>query len=193
MARKEHRAFLALGSNLGERFDHIRFAVERLHSAEDVQVADVSPVYESEAHVLPGSAWQPPYLNLVVAVRTRLDARTLLALALRIERARGRRRTETINGTPSATDPLLRSSAWASRTLDIDLLVFDRLCLSGNGLSVPHPRLAVRRFVLRPLYDLAPDLYVPAPFNARVGELLANCPDKGQLVRLPFEVPNVMS
>lgn len=193
MARKEHRAFLALGSNLGERFDHIRFAVERLHSAEDVQVADVSPVYESEAHVLPGSAWQPPYLNLVAAVLTRLDARTLLALALQIEQERGRHRAETIRDAPGTADPLLSSSAWAPRTLDIDLLVFDRLCLSGNGLSVPHPRLAVRRFVLCPLYDVAPDLYVPAPFNARVGQLLANCPDKGQLIRLPFEVPNVMS
>ena len=193
MARKEHRAFLALGSNLGDRFDHICFAVEWLQRAEDVQVASVSPIYESEAHVLPGSARQPPYLNLVVAVRTCLDARALLALALRIERARGRRRPETIRGTPGTADPSLRSSAWAPRTLDIDLLAFDRLCLSGNGLSVPHPRLAVRRFVLRPLYDVAPDLYVPAPFNARVGQLLANCPDKGQLVRTPFEVPNVTS
>ena len=191
--RKEHRAFLALGSNLGERFDHIRFAVERLHSAENVQVADVSPVYESEAHVLPGSARQPPYLNLVVGVRTRMDARTLLALALRIERKRGRRRPKTIRSTPGVADSLLRSSSCAPRTLDIDLLVFGRLCLSGNGLSVPHPRLAVRRFVLRPLYDVAPDLYVPAPFNASVGQLLANCPDKGQLVRTPLEVPNVTS
>jgi len=190
---KEHRAFLALGSNLGERFDHIRFAVERLQSAKDVQVADVSPVYESEAHVLPGSARQPPYLNLVAAVRTRMDARTLLALALRIERERGRRRPETIRSTPDAADPSLGSFAWAPRTLDIDLLVFDRLRLFGNDLSVPHPRLAVRRFVLRPLCDVAPDLYVPAPFDARVEQLLANCPDKGQLVRMPFELLNVTS
>ena len=188
MALKEHRAFLALGSNLGERFGHIRFAVEQLQGAEDVQVADVSPVYESEAHVSPGGAGQPPYLNLVVAVRTRMDARTLLALALRIERERGRRRPETIRNAPGAADPSLRPHAWAPRTLDIDLLVFDRLRSSGNGLSVPHPRLAVRRFVLRPLCDVAPDLYVPAPFDARVGQLLANCPDKGQLVRLPLEV-----
>ena len=190
---KEHRAFLALGSNLGERFDHIRFAVERLQSAKDVQVADVSPVYESEAHVLPGSARQPPYLNLVAAVRTRMDARTLLALALRIERERGRRRPETIRSAPGAADTSLRSSVWAPRTLDIDLLVFDRLRLSGNGLSVPHPRLAARRFVLRPLCDVAPDLYVPAPFDASVGQLLANCPDKGRLVRLPLELLNVTS
>lgn len=193
MALKEHRAFLAIGSNLGERFDHIRFAVERLQSAQDVQVADVSPVYESEAHVLPGSARQPPYLNLVVAVRTCMDARALLALALRIERARGRRRPDTIRETPGTADVSLRPSVWAPRTLDIDLLVFDRLSLSGNGLSVPHPRLAVRRFVLRPLCDVAPDLYVPAPFDARVGQLLANCPDKGQLTRTPFEVLNVTS
>ena len=193
MARKEHRAFLALGSNLGERFDHIRFAVERLQSAEDVQVAGVSPIYESAAHVLPGGARQPPYLNLVAAVRTRLSAQALLEFALRIERARGRRRPETIRGTPGTAEPSLGSSAWAPRTLDIDLLVFDRLHLSGNGLSVPHPRLAVRRFVLRPLCDVAPDLYVPAPFNACVGQLLANCPDEGQLVRTPFELPNVTS
>ena len=193
MALKEHRAFLALGSNLGERFGHIRFAVERLHSAENVRVADVSPVYESEAHVLPGSARQPPYLNLVVAVRTRMDARALLALALRIERERGRRRRETIRSTPGAPDTSPGSSVWDPRTLDIDLLVFDRLRLSGNDLSVPHPRLAARRFVLCPLYDVAPDLYVPAPFNASVRHLLANCPDKGQLVRTPLEIPKVTS
>lgn len=177
---QEHRAFLGLGSNLGERVEHLRFGVARLHAARDVRVIAVSPIYESEAHLRPGAAPQSPYLNMAAAVRTRLDVRTLLALALRIEQARGRRRA---SGSPQ----------WASRTLDIDVLVFDRLCFSGTGLSVPHPRLASRRFVLRPLCDVAPDLYVPAPFDEQVGALLAKCPDPGPVIRTSFEVSNAFS
>ena len=184
---QEHRAFLGLGSNLGERFGHLCFGVAQLHGARNVCVTDVSPVYESAAHVRPGAAPQPPYLNMVAAVRTRLDARTLLALALRIERARGRRRV------PGPADASYGSSAWAPRTLDIDVLVFDRVRLSEAGLSVPHPGLASRRFVLRPLCDVAPDLYVPAPFGEHVGSLLAKCPDAGPVMRTSLEIPNVFS
>lgn len=180
---QEHRAFLGLGSNLGDRVGHLRFGVERLHVARDVRVAVVSPVYESEAHVSPGGPPQPPYLNMAAEVRTRLDVRALLALALRIERERGRRRA------PAAPDSALAPSAWTSRTLDIDVLVFGRLRVSEKGLSVPHPRLASRRFALRPLCDVAPGLYVPAPFDDKVESLLAKCPDPGPVVRTSFETP----
>ncbi len=168
------RAFVGLGANLGDRAQALQAAVGALAEAEGVEVAVVSPVYESEAHTSGGEP-QPPYLNAVAELRTTLAPPDLLALLHRVERAAGRERRER----------------WAPRTLDLDLLLFGdygEVVLGGgdSGLTVPHPRLAERRFVLRPLADLAPNLVVPGGTSApdrTVRALLAACPDPHAVTR----------
>ena len=126
------RAYLGLGSNLGDRRAHLRQAVDALPD-----VVAVSPVYETEP--VGGPAGQGPYLNLVVALETDLSPRDLLDLAHRLEDAAGRVRTER----------------HGPRTLDVDVLLVGGLCVDEPDLVVPHPRMWERRFVLAPLADLA--------------------------------------
>ncbi len=156
-------AFVAVGSNLGDRIAHLRYAVAALRRAPILEVVAVSPVYESSAHTSAPGEEQPDFLNAVVEVRTALDPHALLAYCKRIERARGRNRE--------------KGRRWAPRTLDLDLLIFGRDVVRDEQLSVPHPKLGVRRFVLLPLADLAPGLHVPPPFDATVETLLHDCPD----------------
>jgi 2-amino-4-hydroxy-6-hydroxymethyldihydropteridine diphosphokinase len=128
------RAFLAMGSNLGDRAAHLRAAVAGLDD-----VVDVSPVYETGPI---GGPDQGPYLNLVVELDTALDARALLAECQRLETAANR----------------VREVRWGPRTLDVDVLWVDGDERDDPDLQVPHPRMWQRRFVLAPLRDLAPDL-----------------------------------
>lgn len=170
----ERRVFLALGSNVGDRLGHLRFAVDQLERRRRISVIEASPVYESPAHTLDESAEDDPaaeraYLNAVVEVRTGMDADELLAEMLEIERLRGRDRST--------------GKRWAPRTLDVDLLIFGSKRIDEPQLHVPHPRMPDRRFVLKPLADLAPDLHVPAPFDAPVKTLLSRCPDEDRLRR----------
>jgi 2-amino-4-hydroxy-6-hydroxymethyldihydropteridine diphosphokinase len=126
------RAFLGLGSNLGDPRAHLRAAVAALPD-----VVAVSPVYETEP--VGGPSGQSPYLNLVVALETDLSPRELLELAHQLEEAAGRVRTER----------------HGPRTLDVDVLLVGDLTVRERDLVVPHPRMWQRRFVLAPLADLA--------------------------------------
>lgn len=156
--------YLGLGSNLGDRLNYLREAVQKLESHPAITITRKSDVYETSAHTISASEHHPPYLNAVVEVSTDLDPPALLDFCSSIERAAGRDR---------------KDGKWASRTLDIDLLVCGNLVLNTSVLQLPHPRLGDRLFVLCPLADLAPILYVPLPFDATVLELLAICPDTG--------------
>lgn len=167
------QAFIGLGSNLGGRVGHLRGAVRGLGDHSEIRVVRVSPVYETEPHTR-GGAPQPRYLNAAAEVATTLSPEALLAHCHRLERAAGRRREE--------------GDVWAPRTLDLDLLVYGAEARQREGLRLPHPRLGERRFVLQPLADLAPNLYVPAPFSATVAELLARCPDPDTPVRTPHRL-----
>lgn len=129
------RAFLGLGSNLGDRWAYLREAVAALPD-----VVAVSPVYETEP--VGGPEGQGPYLNLVVELDTDLSPRQLLVVARRLEKAAGR----------------VRAERWGPRTLDVDVLLVGDLSVDEPDLVVPHPRLWERRFVVAPLADLAPDL-----------------------------------
>ena len=129
------RAFVALGSNVGDRRATLIEAIESL----DGLVA-VSGCYETEPIGGPGG--QGPYLNVVVELATRLDPFTLLACCNRLERDAGRVRT--VRNGP--------------RTLDVDVLLFGDVKLESVELTIPHPRMFERRFVLTPLADLAPEL-----------------------------------
>jgi 2-amino-4-hydroxy-6-hydroxymethyldihydropteridine diphosphokinase len=137
------RAFVALGSNLGDREAALAFAVAELRASEGVEVEALSPVYETDPV---GGPPQERYLNAVVALRTALAPRALLERLLAIEARAGRER-----GPVRA----------APRRLDLDLLLYDDLVLEEPGLVVPHPRLHERGFALEPLRDLAPDLVHP--------------------------------
>lgn len=136
------RAFLGLGSNLGDRCAHLRAAV-----AGVPDLVAVSDVYETEP--VGGPEDQGPYLNLVVELDTTLDARGLLEVCRRLEADAGR----------------VREVRWGPRTLDVDVLWVDGHIVDDPELQVPHPRLWERRFVLAPLMELAPDL-VPAALLA---------------------------
>lgn len=132
------RAFLALGSNLGDRLAFLQAAVDALPD-----VVAVSRVYETDPVGPPG---QGPYLNAVVELDTALSPRELLDWCRRLEEGAGR----------------VRGERWGPRTLDVDVLLVGDERVDEPDLVVPHPRLWERAFVLVPLADVAPDL-VPDP------------------------------
>ena len=129
------RAYLGLGSNLGNRLGHLQFGLRELARCGSVLAR--SPVIETEPVDCPGGG---AFLNACVCLDTALEPNALLATALRIERARGRRRR-------SRKEP---------RLLDIDLLLVDDIVICEPGLTLPHPRMQDRRFVLEPLAAVAP-------------------------------------
>jgi 2-amino-4-hydroxy-6-hydroxymethyldihydropteridine diphosphokinase len=171
--------YVGLGANLGDRRGQLAAAVAGLGAAAGVEVAGVSPFYASAAHTRAPEDAAPPFLNGVACLVTTRAPEGVLDLAQRLERAAGRDRS------PDAV-------RWAPRPLDLDLLAAHRGPPDAPGapvtratarLTLPHPRLAVRRFVLRPLADLAPHLLLPPPFGAPVRVLLARCPDAGPVVQ----------
>jgi len=143
------RAFLGLGSNLGDRAALLAAAVDRLVA---VGLVRVSPTYETDPV---GGPEQDAFLNIVAELDTDLSARQLLGVSVRLEIAAERERVER----------------WGPRTLDVDVLWVDGEEVDEPDLVVPHPRLWERRFVLAPLRDLAPDLVSEAAVAAAVGEV----------------------
>ena len=154
-------AYIALGSNLGDREGFLRHAVSTIDNAGGNSVTACSPVYESEALVVDGEE-QPPYLNAVVELSTQLSAVSLLVLCHEIELSAGRIRD---------------GRKWAPRTLDVDILLYGLETVASPVLVIPHRGLAKRRFVLQPLADLAPDLVIPLPVGLTAKEALARCDD----------------
>ena len=139
------RAFLGLGSNLGDRWARLREAVDSLSG-----VVAVSRVYETDP--VGGPPGQGQYLNCVVEIETDLTPRQLLGVCHRLEAAAER----------------VRGERWGPRPLDVDVLLVGDLELDETDLQVPHPRMLERRFVLAPLAELAPDL-VPAGWESQIG------------------------
>lgn len=129
---------IALGSNLGDRAGYLLSGMAQLSALESFRLQRLSTVYETEPV---GPAGQGPYLNAVLLGRTRLEPQVLLQEMLRIERRLGR----------------IRQRRWGPRTLDLDLLDYGGRVLEEPGLTLPHPRLAERPFVLVPLGEVAPD------------------------------------
>jgi 2-amino-4-hydroxy-6-hydroxymethyldihydropteridine diphosphokinase len=154
-----HRAFLGLGANLGDRLAALRAAAAAL-AAPALRVAGRAPIYETRPQG--PVAGQPDFLNSVLEVATTLEPLALLDRCRAVEAMLGRRRERP--GGP--------------RTMDIDLLLYGDLVLVSARLTVPHPRLAGREFVLRPLLDLAPDLRDPRD-GRRLAERLAEVAGQG--------------
>jgi 2-amino-4-hydroxy-6-hydroxymethyldihydropteridine diphosphokinase len=149
------RAFVGVGSNLGDRWAHLAAAARALRGAPGVAVVRASRVWDTA----PVGPPQPRYLNAVLELETTRTAESLLALLQAVERGEGRR----------------RETRWGPRTLDLDLLLYGDRVVSRPGLRVPHPEIARRRFVLVPLAELAAGIVVP-DVGLTVARLLDEAP-----------------
>ncbi len=159
------RAFLSLGSNLGDRLANLEMGVLEVAALPESALEAVSSVYETEPV---GLREQPPFLNAVIAIATALSPHDLLCALQAIETRAGRQRLQP----------------WGPRTLDIDIVLYGDLVYADAVLSIPHPHFARRRFVLVPLAELAPRLVPPGTEGRTVRQLLKLCPDKSAVRRV---------
>ena len=151
-------AYIGLGSNLGDRPRNLSGALQRLATVGTV--TEISSVYETKPWGVEG--YQPRYLNQAAAVSTTLDPLEVVTELLAIEYSLGRAREDKN----------------ASRTLDLDLLLHGTSVLTASGVTVPHPRLHERAFVLIPLGEIAPDLFHPV-LKRSISELVAETDRSG--------------
>lgn len=145
--RMWHIAYIGLGSNLGDRESNLAHAIKALEK-EGILVLNTSPIYETKPW---GVLDQPDFLNAVVKVRTLYTPETLLAHCLSIEEELQR----------------IRQEHWGPRTIDLDILLYDHITTENSDVVIPHPELANRYFVLKPLSDIAP-LYVHPLLQERI-------------------------
>jgi len=146
-------AYVALGSNLGDREHILLDALDAMHKLPGVSVTRVSTFLENPA--IGGPPDSPPFLNAVAEVQTSLSPRQLLNRLLEIEQSLGR----------------VRRQRWEPRVIDLDLILFGDQTVDEDGLTVPHPLMHKRRFVLEPLAEVAPDARHPT-LNKSAVELL---------------------
>ena len=144
------RAIVALGSNLGDRFEYLQKAVNEINSVEEIEISQISSVYET----LPvGGPEQGNYLNAVISLVTELEADELLFKLLLIELNLGRQ----------------REIAWGPRTIDLDLIWFENQTINLDNLVLPHPRAHERCFVIKPWLEIEPDARIG---NTEIKEFL---------------------
>ncbi|WP_260843118.1 2-amino-4-hydroxy-6-hydroxymethyldihydropteridine diphosphokinase [Sedimenticola selenatireducens] len=151
-------AYIGLGSNLADPVSQVQLACSELKQLPESHVLACSSLYRSPPM---GPADQPDYINAVAAIETTLTPHQLLAELQAIEQRHGRK----------------RERRWGARTLDLDLLIYAEMALSDERLTLPHPGLAERDFVLYPLQEIAPSLVVPG--LGALDLLVGNCPSKG--------------
>ncbi|CAM3190043.1 2-amino-4-hydroxy-6-hydroxymethyldihydropteridine diphosphokinase [Staphylococcus argensis] len=145
------KAYLSLGSNMGDRAYHLREALRLLNQVEGIEVRDVSPIYDTAPI---GYTDQNAFLNLCASVETTLSAHDLLYHCLDVEQQLHR----------------VRKIHWGPRTCDIDIILYGEEQIQDDELTVPHPRMEERAFVLVPLQDIAPDAIEPKT-QRRVGDI----------------------
>lgn len=154
---------LALGSNLGDRGDHLRGAAQELGRVPGISVVRLSPLVESFAVTPAGiDESRPKYLNAVLLIETSLKPKELLAACRLVESDHGRVRVEK----------------WGSRTLDVDIITYGTLLKTGKELTLPHPRAYQRSFVLVPWSMADPDAILPG--HGSVAELVDQLPENPQ-------------
>jgi 2-amino-4-hydroxy-6-hydroxymethyldihydropteridine diphosphokinase len=158
-----HTAYISVGSNLGDKLENCRRAIEALVSGGEVRITGQSRFYETEPVDFTEQDW---FINGVIRVETRLDPFELLDRLQAIQRQAGRS-AEGVRFGP--------------RVLDLDILLYDRLILDDPRLSLPHPGMHRRRFVLKPLCDIDPDMVHPVSGKA-AATLLAELGEDGQQV-----------
>ncbi len=157
--RALRRTVFSIGSNLGDRWDHLEEAVLLLRNTPDLRITGVSPVYETRA--VGGPADSPDFLNAVVVADTIQPAEALLARAGAIEDAADR----------------TREVHWGPRTLDVDIIVYGDEVINTPDLTVPHPYAHQRAFVLAPWADVEPDAILPG--HGPIRDLLAQVDTSG--------------
>tara|TARA_R110002049_G_scaffold309183_2_gene518176 strand:- start:801 stop:1946 length:1146 start_codon:yes stop_codon:yes gene_type:complete len=155
--------YLSLGSNLGDKLNQLQEVVFLIHTTVG-SVVKISPIYETPAWGFEGDN----FYNCCIAVETSLKPSVLLEKLLEIETRLGRKRNE--------------GTGYASRTVDIDILYYDREIINTEALTIPHPNLQLRRFVLKPLADIAPQFYHPV-LKKDTRNLLQECKDKSNINR----------
>ncbi len=158
----KHECYLSLGSNLGDRLSHLRTGIRILRSG-GMMVESISTLYETEPIDM---VCADHFFNLALKVKTSLSPEEMLGLCLAVEQELGRSRK-------SKSDP---------RVFDADILLYDDLIIKSERLTIPHPRMHARRFVLVPLAEIAPDLLHPV-FKKSVTELLDECADDSKVVK----------
>ncbi|PLR91883.1 2-amino-4-hydroxy-6-hydroxymethyldihydropteridine diphosphokinase [Bacillus sp. T33-2] len=154
----ENHAYIALGSNMGNRFEYLKKAVLLLHSDEKIKVEVTSSVYETDPV---GYTEQDLFLNMVVKVSSVLQPQDLLDVCQKIELELGRK----------------REIKWGPRTIDLDILLYDQDNIETEKLMVPHPRMQERAFVIIPLLEICPNITVPTMENP-LNSFLASLPNK---------------
>jgi 2-amino-4-hydroxy-6-hydroxymethyldihydropteridine diphosphokinase len=157
------RAFLGLGSNIGDRLAFLQSAISELERVDGITVVSLSSIYETEPV---GKKDQPDFLNMALELETDADVTALHATCKEIERRIGRGGTER----------------WGPREIDIDLLYYGDAVVSTDRLTVPHPEIVTRRFVLIPLSELDRNFVDPVR-RCSIGELLALCRDTGRVTK----------
>ncbi|MBP1687982.1 MAG: 7,8-dihydro-6-hydroxymethylpterin-pyrophosphokinase [Deltaproteobacteria bacterium] len=157
-----HRAFIGIGSNLGDRKANYFEAIDRIQKIPGTRVLKQSSLYESEP-LGDAKTW---FVNGVIELETEYGPDELLKRLLQIETTMGRKRVS--------------GKRWGSRIIDLDILLFDSEIINKRNLKVPHPELQNRRFVLLPLSELAPQLVHPK-LAASVSALLAGLKDRKKI------------
>ncbi len=162
-----YRVFIGLGSNLGNRRANYQKALELITALPKTRIVKRSSLYESEP-IGDAKNW---YVNGVVEIETDFAPDKLLLRLQTIEKAMGRKKTP-------------QTKKWASRKIDLDILLFDNYIVDSQHLKIPHPEIPNRRFVLLPLSELAPHLVHPR-LGTPVAELLASLKDDKKVMLLP--------
>lgn len=144
-------AYLGLGTNIGDRFQNLRDALELLSEDDEINITNQSTIYETAPY---GKTDQPDFLNMVIEVETSLSPTDLLDSGLSIEEKLGR----------------VRKEVWGPRIIDIDMLIYEDLELNLDDLILPHKELHLREFVLEPFNEIAPKVVHPT-FKKTINEL----------------------
>lgn len=156
------KAYLSIGTNEGNRNENLEKALSYLQSVTEIDVISVSSIYETEPW---GGVEQNLFLNLVTKIDTVLDSESLLDACQEIENKIGRQRLVH----------------WGPRTIDIDILLYDDLTIQTEKLTIPHPYMEKREFVLAPLREIAPELILPS------GRLIASTIGEGKVKKILFK------
>jgi 2-amino-4-hydroxy-6-hydroxymethyldihydropteridine diphosphokinase len=160
----QNRVYLGLGSNIGDRIKNLESAIKRLEKNPLVAIGNASSFYETEPVGYKGQGW---FVNQAVEIETAIAPLGLLRALQGIEKEMGRERRER----------------WGPRIIDIDILFYGNLILAITELTIPHPHIHERRFVLVPLAEIAPSFMHPV-FNKSIERLLIDTPDTNQVKKI---------